>query len=328
MAKNIIFCSDGTWNDVDSQNATNVFKLFNLLQGSVISRTKFKDLSGDIVEQEKIIANVQIAKYINGVGNSDNRIKKLLGAGLIKRIVRGYTFISRNYQPGDNIVIVGFSRGAYTARALAGLIASQGLLANQFNRGDIEAYKLGTRAWYHYRKSVKGQNLLADFTTAVVNLEALAFFNEGTLSDSDFIRDVPISAVAVWDTVGAMGIPEFDEARGGLIDAFRFADTQLSQKVTQGLHAIALDERRLLFTPTFWDRAQNVLQMVFPGAHADVGGGYSVQNNESGLSDGALLWTIDQLKKQGVLFSEAAQNIVPDARCQMPQRQRIKKGKI
>lgn len=172
---------------------------------------------------------------------------------------------------------------------------------------------MGTRAWYHYRKSVKGQNLLADFTTAVVNLEALAFFNEGTLSDSDFIRDVPISAVAVWDTVGAMGIPEFDEARGGLIDAFRFADTQLSQKVTQGLHAIALDERRLLFTPTFWDRAQNVLQMVFPGAHADVGGGYSVQNNESGLSDGALLWTIDQLKKQGVLFSEAAQNIVPDA---------------
>lgn len=129
MAKNIIFCSDGTWNDVDSQNATNVFKLFNLLQGSVISRTKFKDLSVDIVEQEKIIANVQIAKYINGVGNSDNRIKKLLGAGLIKRIVRGYTFISRNYQPGDNIVIVGFSRGAYTARALAGLIASQGLLA-------------------------------------------------------------------------------------------------------------------------------------------------------------------------------------------------------
>ena len=149
MAKNIIFCADGTWNTIDlaleapTVDETNVYKLFTLLQGSVIPSTVKKEDS-EVVEIEKIKRNSlgevsQIAKYIDGVGNEGNRIKQLLGggfgAGVVQRIVRGFTFISRNYLPGDKIYILGFGRGAYTARALAGMIASQGLLSEKFNRG-------------------------------------------------------------------------------------------------------------------------------------------------------------------------------------------------
>ena len=75
-----------------------------------------------------------------------------------------------------------------------------------------------------------------------------------------------------------------------IVDAFKFVDTQLSQKVGMGFHAVALDERRNDFKPTLWDPAPNVTQRLFPGANGDVGGGYPEAHNESGLSDGALNW--------------------------------------
>ena len=136
--KDIIFCADGTWNgqDVDRDDdgvpdATNVLKLFHLLQGeTTLESRRLKD------ESEKVLgdstAPTLVAKYLHGVGDSDNPIMKVaggaFGSGLIARVVRGYTYVSRNYRPGDRITIVGFSRGAYTARALAGMISSVGLL--------------------------------------------------------------------------------------------------------------------------------------------------------------------------------------------------------
>lgn len=309
MAKSIIFCADGTWNspgDTAGKVSTNVYTLFSLLQGGTISSTKFLDNTGDILELEKSVVEngetLQIAKYINGVGNSQNKILKLLGggfgAGLVARIVRGYTFISRNYQPGDSIYIVGFSRGAYTARALAGLIAAQGLLKNKFNRSSGDAYKLGACAWYHYRKGNNGGFSLVDFTTAIANFDMREYMLADSLDPNDFAQVDSIKSVAVWDTVGAMGIPKYDVKEEKLIDTFRFANTKLSDKVQVGLHAIALDEQRLLFTPTLWDAASNVFQMVFVGAHADVGGGYE----ENGLSDIALGWFVERLGSVGMHF--------------------------
>ncbi len=328
MPKNIIFCADGTWNNPDDEvpltrtkpnPASNVFKLFTLLDGRMVSRTKFEDVTGEILEREKKLtttATLQVAKYINGVGNAQNKIQELIGGGfgtgLIKRIVRGYTFISRHYEPGDKIHIVGFSRGAYTARALAGLIVSQGLLSNKFPRGDEAAYKLGAQAWYRYRKAgAEKRNVFAQLAEAVQDLPS--FLRSEPVKESDFIRNVDIATVAVWDTVGSLGIPEYDTQTNTLVDAFRFADIKLSARVGHGIHALALDEQRLLFTPTFWEKAPNVTQLVFPGAHADVGGGYPTQNRESGLSDGALLWMIEQLTANGVLFSDAVKDIKPDA---------------
>ncbi len=151
MSKNIIFCADGTWNgpgepDSDDKTAdwTNVFKLFLNLAGVDTPRTALLEK-----EQERALlaaddALQQIAKYLHGVGDSDNFLVKILGgtlgAGLITRIVRGYTFTSRNYVPGDKIFLIGFSRGAYTARSLAGLIANRGLLdASKLDLSDKEA---------------------------------------------------------------------------------------------------------------------------------------------------------------------------------------------
>jgi uncharacterized protein (DUF2235 family) len=322
MAKNIIFCADGTWNNpgesTDKDNvSTNVYALFNLLKGKLISSTKFLDSTGDILELEKSVVEngttLQIAKYINGVGNSKNKILKLLGggfgSGLVARVVRGYTFISRNYEPGDAIYIVGFSRGAYTARALAGMIAAQGLLKNKFNRSSADAYKLGTCAWYHYRKENNGGFSLADFTTAIANFDMREFLLADSIDLNDFAPIAKIKAVGVWDTVGSMGIPKYDTKDAKLVDTFRFANTKLSDKVQLGLHAIALDEQRLLFTPTLWDAAGNVAQMVFAGGHADVGGGYA----EKGLSDITLEWFIERLSSVGMRFDDVTGKVHPSA---------------
>lgn len=113
-----------------------------------------------------------------------------------------------------------------------------------------------------------------------------------------------MEAVAVWDTVGALGIPLYVE-KDVRADPFRFADTKLSAKVKHGFHAIACDERRDDFEPTFWDRDPRIAQVLFPGAHADVGGGYPSEGNQCGLSDGALIWMASELATLGVAFAPA-----------------------
>lgn len=315
MAKNIIFCADGTWNDPNQDDnsdglpdQTNVYKLFLALSGEFDAGTL---RSAD--EQEKHCTDgnggiTQIAKYIHGVGDSKNQINKIMGgafgAGVISRIVRGYTFISRNYLPGDNIYIIGFSRGAYTARALAGLICSQGLLsttlANDRDKG--QAYRYGAEAWYRYRQTLpNSHNILVKLAEIIGDLPA--FISSGTLNDSNFVPVDRITAVGVWDTVGAMGVPDYHH--GANHDSFRFADTTLNSKVAHGFHAVALDEQREVFSPTLWDAAPNVTQVLFPGAHADVGGGYPVKGNQSGLSDCPLEWMVGQMSNAGMLFTGA-----------------------
>ncbi len=322
MPKTIIFCADGTWNnptqdedDDHSVDPTNVYKLFVCLDGEPTA-----DSMCAADEQEKFLVKdgvtLQAAKYIHGVGDSRNAIVKLLGgafgAGVIKRVVRGYTFISRNYDPGDEIHIVGFSRGAYTARALAGLIASQGLLAKPLTADQEKAYRKGAEAWYRYRNSSLAHkpDALAHLAEIVSNLPA--FLSSDALTGADLVAVNRMATVAVWDTVGAMGFPKFsgDNTR---VDAFKFADTNLSAKVRRGLHAVAVDEKRVDFMPTLWDAAENVTQVLFPGAHSDVGGGYPTKNGESGLSNGALMWMIALMRENGVLFSDKPSiSIAPD----------------
>jgi uncharacterized protein (DUF2235 family) len=321
--KIIVFCADGTWNgpgqpDSDNKAAptTNVFKLFGNLAGTDLAATSQLEK-----EQERALADadgtvLQCAKYLHGVGDSDNFLVKALGgtvgAGLIARIVRGYTYISRNYVPGDKIFIVGFSRGAYTARALAGLIAAKGLIdptKNDLTKED--AYRLGTAVWYAYRKSVvQGKG---DWFG---RLQQIAFdlphFVSKPPADDQLIA-APIEAVAVWDTVGALGIPVFT-VNASRIDAFQFADRALNAKVAHGLHAISVDEMRSDFTPTLWDADVRVTQVLFPGAHADVGGGYTTDGNQSGLSDCALAWMTAELRTLGVGFADAPAYVArPDA---------------
>jgi uncharacterized protein (DUF2235 family) len=319
MAKRIVFCADGTWNGPEQQTGvapidsadehgelqgakvTNVVKLFANLAGRVTPQTMtMRD------EQEKLVPDaaggvVQIAKYIHGVGDSDSFLKKAMGGmfgmGVIARIVRGYTFISRNYDPGDEIHIAGFSRGAYTARALAGMIASVGLLnRSEYDPNDKnEAYRLGVAAWCKCKNmSLHGAGKLTDLANHLLNFVGGFFARQ--LDADQLIADVPIKSVAVWDTVGSLGIPAY--AGDKRYDVFRFVDTRLSNKVQNGFHAMAVDELRADFPVTAWESRAGIKQVWFVGAHADVGGGYSAQ--ESRLSDIALEWMMKQLAEVGV----------------------------
>jgi hypothetical protein len=308
--KNIIFCADGTWNSPNQDenydgkaDPSNVYKLFMNLVGNLSPG------SIRVADEQEKASDQQVAKYIHGVGDSRNPIDKLMGgafgSGVIARIVRGYTFISRNYNAGDSIYLVGFSRGAYTVRALAGMIASQGLLKPDcVNQGQELAYLSGAEAWYRYRKATLAKPSLPHLAEVLSNMHA--FVGQGHLNDDDFIPNVSIKAVGVWDTVGAMGVPEF-AAGGERIDAFNFADTKLNQKVKYGFHALSRDEQRRDFTPTLWNERADVTQLIFSGAHADVGGGYPMLNHESELSDGALQWMTKQLSNIGVQFSTPPQ---------------------
>jgi uncharacterized protein (DUF2235 family) len=322
MSKNVVFCADGTWsgpNEADSDDTphpTNVFKLFENLASD-----KPDDSRSDKERELTLTANGsvrQIAKYLHGVGDSTNPLVRLLGGalgtGLIARIVRGYTFLSRNYAAGDRIFIIGFSRGAYTARALAGLVAAKGLLdAAKIDLNDKgRAYKLGAAVWYALRRErLQGNpNWFGQLEEMVIDLPGV--FTHPPPDDQ--LAPVPIEAVAVWDTVGSLGIPEYN-LKKMRADSLQFADRKLSPKVGRGLHAVALDERRADFTPTLWDADPRITQMLFVGAHEDVGGGSAETGDESGLSDGALAWMTAQLALLGVLFSATPLHVPsPNAR--------------
>jgi uncharacterized protein (DUF2235 family) len=334
MARTIIFCADGTWNgpeketgksvedgddtagELSGDTLTNVVKFYSNLAGRPTPETLMLH-----DEQEKVLIDsngntVQVAKYLHGVGDSRNAAMKVLGGvfgvGVIARIVRGYTFISRQYQPGDSIHIVGFSRGAYTARALAGMISRVGLLdPKRYDVNDKEdAYRRGVAAWHRSKgitlsgssKVTKVMNRFLDFIES--------FVAHGDLADADLIANVPIKSVAVWDTVGSMGVPLYLSDKR--YDIFQFTDTKLSDKVENGFHAMAVDELRLDFPVTQWERRAGIEQVWFVGAHADVGGGYA--ESESRLSDVALQWLMQKVSAVGVRLATPLTR-VPNCLC-------------
>ncbi len=313
MAKNIAFFADGTWNGPEQDDnrdgipdPTNVFRLFDQLEGEDATETKLLQNEQERSARSADGNPLQVAKYLHGVGDSRNVIHRIIGgsfgAGVINRIVRGYTFVSRYYRPGDRIYIVGFSRGAYTARALAGMICSVGLLdAQRFDglEDREQAYRLGIAAWTRYREAAgKGGTFI----------EYVKYRSDATVSDADLIDDVEIEAVAVWDTVGALGIPDYNACEGRT-DIFQFADAKLNRKVRHGFHAVSIDERRADFSPTLWEPRENITEMWFAGAHSDVGGGYAVRK----LSDIGLLWLAERLRERGLLISEElARALSPD----------------
>jgi hypothetical protein len=313
MPKNIVFCADGTCNgpgEVDDQglpDPTNVYKLFVQLSSTAAPAGAVQDNEQETVEVAAGEA-VQAAKYIDGVGDANNPIIKLVGgaagAGLIARIVRGYTYLSRTYTPGDNIYLVGFSRGAYTVRALAGLIVSSGLLDPKTYNPDnkVQAYMLGAAAWYAYQRTVSvNGGLLGDFDKVVLDLPDFVLTRPAS-----FVSVPVIRAIGVWDTVSSYGFSAAYDATGAVTgpkaDLFPLANAKLSPNVTKGYQAISIDEQRDAFLPILWNQASNVEQRLFAGAHADVGGGYSIAKGEAHLSDVALNWMISSLKTEGLLI--------------------------
>jgi uncharacterized protein (DUF2235 family) len=265
MTKNIVFCADGTWNHPGETEDglpadTNVYKFYRALVPS---------------------ANLS-RHYDDGVGSDGTLLEKLnggaFGDGLFNKIKQGYAAIACDYQSGDRIYIFGFSRGAYTARSLAGMIATCGLPApNKFSdQATLDAFNA-------YREHQNRQPLLDQLKVKYGNV------------------DVKIAVVGVWDTVGALGIPDnlFENVDNQI---YGFLDTALHPNVQAAYHALSIDERRNEFAPTLWDSSitsgQELVQIWFSGVHADVGGGYA----ETGLSDITLGWMMANAAKNDLLF--------------------------
>ena len=288
----LVVCLDGT-NQVKTQaHPTNVALIFDALGGAV------EAAAGDAGSYETVLpAGAGRGKYLPGVGTQGNAVLKVLGAafgdGIAEPIVRGYTFLSRNYARGDDIYIVGFSRGATAARALAGFVVGKGLLnAETYDPQDKDAaYVRAIAAWYQHREPHPNfaQQARLELISGTIGRKV------SKLADTDFTTPPDVRAVGVFDTVSSLGLPHLDSDGAAKFD-FSICDTALSPKVLNGFHALAADESRDLFSPTFWAERQGVTQQIFPGTHSNVGGGYP----ERGLSDGALAWMLDRLVGAGL----------------------------
>ncbi|SEQ83676.1 Uncharacterized alpha/beta hydrolase domain [Nitrosomonas sp. Nm51] len=198
------------------------------------------------------------------------------GTGLEFNIFQGYEFLAREYQDGDEIYIAGFSRGAYTARSLVGLIRNCGLIDPKYLPVNAAI------AYGIYR--TRGDK--PDSRTA-------AFFR------SKFSRQIKIKFLGVWDTVGALGIP-LDIIQEFNLEFYEFHDTKLSSIVENAYHAVALDEHRKHYDVSLWSPdkmpQQKIEQRWFVGSHSDVGGGHK----DRALSDLSLRWMQDKAGAAGL----------------------------
>lgn len=271
MSKRIAFCADGTWDTADKH--TNVYKLFKSLP----------------------VTSDQMPFYDDGVGATGNPVLKVaggaFGTGLWAKIKEGYTKIAHVYESGDEVFLFGFSRGAYTARSLAGMISACGLPTKNFTDDLVDT------AFTAYREKEHRQAILEKLKDN--NMEA-----------------AKIKMVGVWDTVGSLGIPSVFGASDPIV--YGFLDTSLHPNIENAYHALAIDEKRAEFPATLWQGptapGQTLEQVWFTGVHSDIGGGEPDDlPGTSALSDITLGWMMSKASALGLQIDPTiiAQYTVP-----------------
>ena len=286
MARNIVILLDGTSNQI-SGDRTNVLRLYGSLERS----------------------RRQLVFYQPGVGTfglcgwwqrlkSKTRIVLGLatGAGIEDNVMEAYRFLVETHEFGDRIYIFGFSRGAYTARLLAGFLRIFGLVRP-------EQLQLVRYAWRAYARL--GQPGTKDFAAEIGHFQkVLGGFG------------VRIEFLGLWDTVASV----FD-AKAGFpwLTTTQKAYTNENNRVKTVRHAVAIDERRTYFQPSLWepgqlyefwsrdDRrfvtiAQDFEEVWFAGCHGDVGGGYP--DAKSGLAKIPFEWLYREAVAHGVRENE------------------------
>jgi len=293
--KNLVLCCDGTWNSPQRRG----------FLGREKARTNVVIFHQSVIMGANAGA-AQKSHYITGVGSHGSPIEKLGGGafawGLKVDILEGYLWLAQQWRVGDSIHILGFSRGAYTARSVAGLVAAAGLPDLTGDTSEIEDL---------VRRHRDAAAKLLDWSRsgpADARGAAPAVFAGG-------LRKVDsIAFVGAWDTVGSLGIPQ-NVALGRWLSGrhakHRFTDTRLSPKVVRAAHALSLDEQRYDFTPTLWSVSQDpnpdrIVQTWFTGSHGNVGGGYLAR----GLSNITYDWMVAQALDASTLS-------LPDPRAQM-----------
>jgi hypothetical protein len=265
VPKNIVICCDGTGNEFGDHNS-NVVKLYGAL----------------IIDGQR-----QVGYYHPGVGTMGSptartRIDKAwstvmglaFGAGLIANVSDAYRYLMDVYEHGDQVFLFGFSRGAYTARALAGVLHMFGLLCP----GNDGLIPYITRIYAQRTRKAAGMT----HTFAVA---------EGF--KQTFCRNCPLHFVGLWDTVSSVG---------WVWNPLKLPYTAQNPDMANGRHAISIDERRCYFQSNLWGAPlpnQNIKQVWFAGVHSDVGGSYAYL--ESGLSQITLEWMICEAVTFGLL---------------------------
>ncbi len=290
--KNIVVCCDGTGNQFGPKNPRNPTE-FNV--SNVVKLYTAMDVD-----------NAQVAYYHPGVGtmgaataktNFGKTVSKLKGlafaAGFRDNVVDAYRYLMEAYNDGDHIFLFGFSRGAYTARALAGMIHGYGLLCRG-NEGHIPYIWRDFKAQVSaIRRSNKGL-AKADKQTTVNPADAF----KHTFSHPN----LQIHFVGLWDTVSSVG---------WITQPLELLHVATNPTVCIGRHAISVDERRCFYQDNLWGKAephQDMLQVWFPGAHSDVGGSYSLES--SYLSNEALRWLLREAELAGLRLNEERKQMV------------------
>ena len=259
MAKQkLILLFDGTWNDPEDQ--TNVYRITRLLH----------DDDDGIRQRFYYDPGVGTSKFQRFSGGA-------FGYGLNKNLRQGYDWLARHYSEGDEIWIFGFSRGAYTARSLVGMIRKCGLV-------HVVTPGLLDKAEHIYRKR-----------DCHPDSEVCKEFKDR------FSRQPRIHFIGVWDTVGALGVPGTNLFKR----KYDWHDTELSSIVDHAYQAVALDEHRSAYNVSLWTSKdgkqktgnRNVEQRWFIGAHANVGGGYGAGDT---LADIPLSWMLTKAQQAGL----------------------------
>lgn len=298
--KNIVLCSDGTGNRDIKARATNVFKLYEAV-----------DIQG---HKNNPSCRPQVAFYDDGIGSSSFLPLKIIGGafgvGFSKNIRDLYTELVHVYQPGDSLYLFGFSRGAYTIRALAAMIQYCGILdVAQVPNGELK--RRVKACWDQFaevvfkpfqRDAVRRRAMLAaaDAAAAAERRRAL-----GAIMHPEYLPsgEPPIEFVGVWDTVAAVGAP-FEELRDFLnfFIPVKFSDLVPGSRIKRACHALSIDDSRQTFHPELWNeqgaRPGQIEQVWFAGAHSNVGGGYPKQ----GMSLVALDWMMAEAERCGLRF--------------------------
>jgi uncharacterized protein (DUF2235 family) len=314
MGKNIILCSDGTGNRGGETPDTNVYKIYNAIKIN-------KKLKEEKEEGNKKKPSKQITFYDNGVGTSKSTLIKALGEGFgvgFRENVRDlYEFLGRHYEEGDDIYIFGFSRGAATVRAFAGLVEHCGLVSKKIYEDSEDKFQEEIdQAIKAYQKGKLKRD--KDGIVEEKNFKKAEEFKKRIFvkEEHDIYKNLKIEFMGIWDTVSSLGAPQIREL-DYIIDIFiphKFYDLEPENCVKHVYHAIAVDDERRTFWPLVWNeksfygeddngaednnaedkrKGKIIEQVWFPGMHSNVGGGYHRQE----LANVTLDWMIARLEQ-------------------------------
>ncbi|MCF2150428.1 DUF2235 domain-containing protein [Desmonostoc muscorum LEGE 12446] len=282
--KRLIVCCDGTWNELTSYYPTNVVKFARSVKYTAADQTP------------------QLVFYLSGCGTENDHLIDRIGGGAfgwgIDEIIQdAYRLLCMNYDADaqDDIYLIGFSRGAYIVRCLAGMIYKSGLLRRSKILDIPKAYDF-------YRNSKIKPNDPKAHKFREDNSQKIEKIN----FQKDYLKyRVPIKMLGCWDTVGALGIPDIIPwlpIAKLWNKKYEFYDATLSPIVENAFHAVAIDEKRKVFPSTSMDKNEKnpdqiVEQVLFVGEHACIGGG---TKEYRGLSDYPFEWMLNKATKLGL----------------------------